>query len=185
MQIKLKRLYSNARLPEFSTDNFYTSTGAIFSPNGMYRYKLWRTWDASTKPACFVMLNPSTADEVMNDPTVERCERRAWAMGYGGLIVVNIFAFRSTDPVYMKAALDPVGPENDRYIAESAKESGMVICAWGNHGRHKARSAAVQRLLSEAGVQPHALKLSATGEPWHPLYVAYAVQPKPWPEVRP
>lgn len=109
----------------------FTDMGAVFSPCEQYRYKLWRIWDKSIPPMVFVMLNPSTADELQNDPTVERCERRARSMGFGGLRVANIFAWRDTDPTALYALNDPVGPDNDAAIQESVLGAGLVVCAWG------------------------------------------------------
>src|SRR5437867_1481016 len=96
------------------------TTGATISDCGRYRYGLWRIWDES-KPYClFLMLNPSTADDIDNDATVERCQRRAAAMGYGGLHVANLFAWRSTDPSVLTSVPDPIGPDNDRTIVTVA-----------------------------------------------------------------
>lgn len=151
--------------------------GAAFSPDRLYRYRLWRTWgDAS--PINFLMLNPSTADEINNDPTVERCERRARAYGAGGLIVTNIFAYRSTDPTVLASLADPVGPENDTHILEAARDASMVICAWGQDGRVRGRQDAVLRLLKSFTL--HALRVSDAGFPCHPLYLSYALRPAPW-----
>ncbi|MDD5001528.1 MAG: DUF1643 domain-containing protein [Thiomonas arsenitoxydans] len=156
---------------------FPEHTGATFSPCRYYRYTLWRTWDTS-KPAClFLMLNPSTADETDNDPTVERCQRRAVAMGYGGLVVCNIFAYRSTDPGVLYTASDPVGPDNDVAIVAQAQAAGLVVCGWGTHGALQGRGAAVLSMLRDAGVTPHALRINRDGSPQHPLYVGYARQP--------
>lgn len=112
-----------------------TLTGAAFSPCRKYRYQLWRQWDRSSLSAVFVMLNPSTADETENDPTVERCERRARAMGFGGVRVANIFALMSTDPAALRGHRDPVGPDNDAAILQSVAGAGIVICAWGAMGK--------------------------------------------------
>ena len=154
--------------------------GAIFSNCRQYRYQLWRTW-GKEPPILFIMLNPSTADEVENDPTVERCERRARAMGFGGLRVANIFAFRSTDPQALYSHPDPVGQTNDRHILWSASDAGMVICAWGKHGKLNGRGNAVIEMLRNAGIKPHYLKMNIDGSPAHPLYIGYRVNPKEWP----
>lgn len=154
-------------------------TGATFSPCKLYRYTLWRQWDEGPT-LMFLMLNPSTADEIDNDPTVERCQRRAVAMGYGRLVVCNIFAFRATDPQDMKAAADPVGPDNDQAILDQARQAAMVICAWGNHGGHLERSDTVAAMLKQAGIQLHCLEITGAGEPKHPLYVSYDVSPQLW-----
>lgn len=156
------------------------TTGARFSVCGKYRYLLWRDWDV-TKPALtFVMLNPSTADEVKNDPTVERCQRRAIAGGYGRLQVANIFALRSTDPGALYADKDPIGPDNDDAIRNAVKAHGTVICAWGRHGNLYGRGSKVLELLRDAFVMPHYLVLNKDGTPKHPLYVGYNVEQKPW-----
>lgn len=161
--------------------SLFEQSGADFSPCKKYRYRLWRTWD-DQPPAVFVMLNPSTADEVENDPTVERCERRARAMGFGGLRVANIFALRSTDPSALYQHADPIGPGNDAAILESVTGAGLVICAWGGHGILNGRGAAVLSMLRRAGITPHYLKLNNDGTPKHPLYVGYDVKPQVWNE---
>ena len=94
---------------------------AVYSDCERYRYSLTRVWDHQADKVLFVMLNPSTATEVQNDPTVERCERRARTLGFGGFRVTNIFAWRDTDPRNMKAAADPIGPHNDATLAELAR----------------------------------------------------------------
>ena len=126
------------------------------------------------------MLNPSTATEVQNDPTVERCERRARALGFGAFQVTNIFAWRDTDPRAMRAAADPIGPENDAAILAGADWADRVIAAWGTHGAHMARGPSVEALLRGRGHALHHLGLSKQGHPKHPLYIAYARQPEPW-----
>lgn len=159
------------------TFDLFVDRGAIFSSCRRYRYRLWRRWDGARASLLFCMLNPSTADESDNDPTVERCERRARAMGFGGLVVTNIFAWRSTDPKMLYALADPVGPDNDATILEEAASAGMVVCGWGKHGALHGRGAAVARMLMANGVQPHALKINNDGSPQHPLYVGYDVVP--------
>ncbi len=156
---------------------FPECSGATFSPCRRYRYTLWRTWDPGKATCMFLMLNPSTADAIDNDPTVERCQRRAQALGYGGLVVCNVFAYRSTDPNALYAVADPVGPDNNAAILEQARGAGLVICGWGTHGALHGRGDAVLRMLRDAGVAPHALQVNADGSPKHPLYVSYAQQP--------
>lgn len=153
---------------------------AIYSDCENYRYQLTRTWDQQGRKALFVMLNPSTATEFQNDPTVERCERRARALGYGAFRVTNIFAYRATDPKVMRAQADPVGPGNDAAIAESAAWADQIICAWGSHGAYLARGAAVTQLLRATDKTLSHLGLTQGGEPKHPLYIGYAVQPVVW-----
>lgn len=160
--------------------DLFSRSGARFSPCQRYRYTLWRNWGpADSAPLMFLMLNPSTADAEKNDPTVERCQRRALSMGFGGLCVGNIFAFRSTDPRGLYATgLDPIGPENDSAILDLAKSAGMVICAWGKHGALGGRGEAVLAMLRTAGVTPYCLGQNGDGSPKHPLYVAYDKRPE-------
>lgn len=156
-------------------------TGAVFSPCMRYRTKLWRVWEASKPLVLFLLLNPSTADEVRNDPTVERCQRRAVAMGFGGMMVANIFALRSTDPGELYCAVDPVGPGNDEAILDCASRAGLVVCGWGKHGALQGRGPQVLALLRRHGVVPTALQRNADGSPKHPLYVSYEHLPQPIP----
>ncbi len=153
---------------------------AIYSDCERYRYSLVRTWAPEGRKALFVMLNPSTATEVQNDPTVERCERRARALGFGSFCVTNIFAWRDTDPKKMRAALDPIGPDNDAAIRDWALWADQVVCAWGTHGEHLSRGPAVEALLRETGRDLYHLGLSQAGHPKHPLYIAYSQQPELW-----
>ncbi len=153
---------------------------AVYSDCERYRYSLTRVWDAGGKRALFVMLNPSTATEVQNDPTVERCERRARALGFGAFRVTNIFAWRDTDPRAMRRADDPVGPENDAAILDGVAWADQVIAAWGTHGAHLGRGPAVEALLRGTGQPLYHLGLTKDGHPKHPLYIAYARQPEPW-----
>lgn len=158
---------------------FETST-ALFSPCGLYRYVLRRRWDDG--PVCnFVMLNPSTADEAKNDPTVARCLNRARAWGFGSLVVTNLFAIRSTDPRILRQHADPVGPINDVVIESEAAAAGLVIAAWGHHGMFGNRVGNVLKLMDEKRIHLHALKVSElTGQPCHPLYLPYDLTPQRW-----
>jgi hypothetical protein len=156
---------------------------AEISPCGLYRYSLARWWGQS-RPVNFVMLNPSVADSTIDDPTIRRCMAFAEAWGYGGLLVTNLFALRSTDPGALKRARDPIGPENDRRIVEVAKASDLTVAAWGNHGKLYGRDAIVLRMLREAGIAPRCLRVSAAGQPFHPLYLPGHLRPRPM-EARP
>jgi hypothetical protein len=158
----------------------HTRSVAEYSDCETYRYSLTRVWDGGGRRAVFIMLNPSTATEVQNDPTVERCERRARALGFGAFRVLNIFAYRATDPRDMRAALDPVGPDNDAAITQSLPWADQIICAWGTHGAHLGRGAQVKALLRRYDAPLYHLGLSKDGHPKHPLYIAYHVQPMPW-----
>ncbi|OUD09521.1 hypothetical protein BVC71_06635 [Marivivens niveibacter] len=158
---------------------------ATYSDCEKYRYLLTREWDATLPRALFVMLNPSTATEVQNDPTVERCERRARALGFGAFRVTNIFAWRDTDPKHMRAAKDPIGLYNDDAIRDSAmnwiRDGDQIICAWGAHGDHLGRGHAVELLLRGTGRPLYSLGLTKAGHPKHPLYIGYDRQPELWP----
>ena len=155
-------------------------SSALFSDCERYRYLLTRVWNAEGRRVLFIMLNPSTADEIKNDPTVERCERRARALGFGSFRVCNIFAYRATDPRVMRAETDPIGPENDDAIKESCGWADQVICAWGTHGAHLDRGTAVSELVRANLDTAYHLGLSKAGHPKHPLYIAYAQQPEKW-----
>jgi hypothetical protein len=158
-----------------------TQTGATFSPCQAYRYRLWRIWDHREPLMAFCMLNPSTADAETNDPTVERCQRRAMAAGYGGLVVVNLFALRSTDPDALYHHHDPVGLGNDHIILGVAREAKAFVCGWGTHADKVSpgRAQSVLEMLQGEGVVPHALGLTKDGHPRHPLYLPYDVAPVP------
>jgi len=153
---------------------------AIYSDCERYRYALTRTWDLDGKRVLFIMLNPSKATEVQNDPTVERCERRARALGYGAFQVTNIFAWRETDPHLMRKVPDPIGPANDQIILDGVTWADLVIAAWGTHGAHLDRNTAVTRILRKSGQPLHTLGLTKHGHPKHPLYISYTQQPIPW-----
>ena len=152
---------------------------AVYSDCERYRYLLTRVWGVGPK-ALFVMLNPSTATEAQNDPTVERCERWARTQGFGAFRVTNIFAYRATDPKEMRGVFDPVGPGNDAAILESVPWADAVVCAWGNHGLHMNRGRAVEEKLRAAGATLSHLGLTGQGQPRHPLYVGYDRQPHAW-----
>ncbi|WP_299907148.1 DUF1643 domain-containing protein [uncultured Paracoccus sp.] len=152
---------------------------AAYSPCETYRYGLSRRWAAG--PALlYVMLNPSTATELANDPTIERCERRARALGYAGLGVVNLFAFRATRPQDLMRADDPVGPLNDAAIRFALRRADGVLCAWGAHGSHRGQDARLLSLLRQSSRPLLHLGLTKSGARRHPLYVAYARSPESW-----
>lgn len=133
---------------------------AVYSDCEAYRYALSREWGDGPR-VNFVMLNPSTADETRNDPTIERCERRARALGFGGFSVTNLFAFRATAPRDLKAAPQPIGPGNDAAIHDAAGSADMVLCAWGVHGSHQNRGTMVEVMLRAAPSALPALRRSA------------------------
>ena len=142
----------------------------------LYRYILWRTWDASLPRVGFVLLNPSTATEHVLDPTLTRCQNFAKRWGAGGMVVANIFAIRSTDPAGLKRVNDPVGPENDAAIAAVLDCCGRVVAGWGNHGnlnmRHDRIGEIVSTLAPKLKRELVCFAVTKTGAPKHPLYIA-------------
>lgn len=153
---------------------------AVYSACGAYRYLLEREWAAEGRRIAFVMLNPSTASELRNDPTVERCERRARAMGYGAFRVVNLFAFRATRPAELRQAAAPEGPENMQTLDEACTWADLVLAAWGVHGAHRGAGPDLAGRLRARGHVLHHLGLTKEGHPRHPLYVSYTVAPQHW-----
>ena len=172
-----------------------------FSPCRYWRYTLWREWGAVPKALGFpdwpreavfgradevlmvIGLNPSTATETQDDPTIRRLKGFAQRWGFGALCMTNIFAWRDTDPRKMKQAADPVGADNDAWLLRSAAGAGMVLAAWGGHGAHLGRGEAVCGLLQGAGVALHTLRHNADGSPEHPLYLPKGLVPGRWESV--
>ena len=153
---------------------------ALFSTCERFRYYLRIVWGNVCTPArmAVVMLNPSTADEQQDDPTVARCVRRAQRLGYAALDVLNLFALRATDPRKLREVVDPIGPHNDEIVRVHAQDAAMVVCAWGVHGKLGGRDRRMLEALH--GVELHALGVTKDGHPRHPLYLPHAADPKPW-----
>ncbi|CAA6827015.1 MAG: Unknown protein [uncultured Sulfurovum sp.] len=149
---------------------------AILSEDREYRYILSRIWD-KTKPMVMIIgLNPSTADETEDDPTIGRCISFSKSWGYGGVYMLNLFAFRATEPKDMFKALNPVGSENDNFIEIYSKKVDKIICAWGNDGVYKNRSYHIRKKFNNLFY----LKMNQTGEPSHPLYLKSDLLPQKW-----
>lgn len=148
---------------------------AKFSDCRQYRFALWRIWDESKPYVMFIGLNPSTADETEDDPTISRCINYARSWGFGGVCMANLFAFRATEPARMLMAPDPVGHENDQWLVRLSEEAGLVVAAWGDTGGHMGRSQQVKELLTGL----HCLKKNKSGEPAHPLYQKATLRPVP------
>jgi hypothetical protein len=159
---------------EGETKMDYIDKGAIIDESGIYRYLLWRTWDKSKERVTFIMLNPSTADHNIDDATIRRCVGFAQSWGFGGIEVVNLFAYRATHPEVLKMCNDPIGPENDEYISISATRSGKVVAAWGTNGNFRNRNKAVLKSLGEV----YCIDVSKDGHPKHPLYLKSELQLK-------
>lgn len=160
-----------------------TVATATFDWTDAYRYLLTRTFlsECGSGVVTFIMLNPSTADALKNDPTVTRCCNYAKRWGFGSMEVVNLFALRATDPAELRQTSDPTGGEaNDRYIEESCGRADLVVAAWGAHGNLKNRAWVVKHLLRPVATRVRALALTSGGEPRHPLYLRQDLQPVPF-----
>lgn len=161
----------------------YCQSGAVFSGCGSYRYLLSRPPAKSrfgvTMPLVFCMLNPSTADASNDDPTIRRCRAFAEREGRNGIVVVNLYALRSTDPQGLWAHADPVGPKNDAWLGGAALETGRVVCAWGANARPERVRRAVE-IFRSAGATLWCLGTTKGGHPRHPLYVRGDSALIPW-----
>lgn len=160
----------------------YIRAAAEISPCQRYLYRLdreWHDWNAQKlRYVMWIGLNPSTADATQDDPTIRRCREFTRAWGFATMVMCNLFAFRATDPRVMKAALDPIGPENDRTLINVARGAAIVICAWGPHGTHMNRDQAVRAILPADKLRY--LRLTQDGHPGHALYLPAHLDPQPW-----
>lgn len=149
------------------------SAGAQYDETRQYRYRLWRNFVAEPRDPClWIMLNPSTATEYVDDPTVRKCQEFSRRWGHDSCRVVNIFAWRSTNPAILPLLDDPVGPDNDAVIVDEVAQASRIVCAWGNWGWVRDRGRAVRRLIRP--YQTYAFNTTKSGEPIHPLYQPYA-----------
>jgi hypothetical protein len=144
--------------------------GAVFDASGRYRYTLWRAWSAYYPRIVFILLNPSTADEQKNDPTIRRCMGFARAWNFGSMEVVNLFAYRATDYRELFKANDPLGDENDRFLMQAVERCSTVVVGWGNKGTLLDKDRQVISLLA-GSKDVHCLGITKNGQPRHPLYV--------------
>lgn len=179
----------------------YIAKGAAISPCERYRYRLWREWRGTAsdenwlwlegedgnravdgagydlgwpKTCVFVMLNPSTADGEQDDPTIRRCVAFAKRLKFDRLEVINLFAHRATDPKALLALGhddDPVGVDNQRHVASACRDAGLIVCAWGAHGKHLGQDETMLGWLSDEDAPIVALGLTKDGHPRHPLYL--------------
>lgn len=159
---------------------------AVISGCGRFRYRLGRQWDRTRSLLVFVMLNPSTADAEVDDPTITRCMRFAAHHGFGGIDGVNLFAYRATDPKELAAAGFPVGPDNDTAILDATAGRKVVCVAWGAHAARRevaARADAVLGLLRQRHADLRALRLTRDGHPQHPLYLPAGLPLQPYPRL--
>ena len=162
-------------------------SGAQFSAARTWRYALWRTWQEGEGHAMFIGLNPSTADETQDDPTVRKCMGFAKRWGYGGIYMLNLFAYRSTDPRALLHVEDPVGPQNNEHLAMYARSAGIVVAAWGAFKIAEKRGEFVDGLLRAQGANTanrlwhlRCLGVAKSGAPRHPLYVPYSQMHVSW-----
>ena len=147
--------------------------GAVLSSDGVYRYRLGRTWDPALPPAVWIMLNPSTADANQDDPTIRRVVRFSTGLRFpdvGGIVVANLYAYRATRPADLWQADDPVGPDNDAHLRELLATGGPVVAAWGANAR-PGRVDQVAGMAGVRGVKLYCLGTTKDGAPRHPLYV--------------
>lgn len=151
---------------------------AVIDLTKQYRYWLLREWDASLPKMVFVMLNPSTADADVDDPTIRRCISFARKLDYGSIQVVNLFAFRATDPEGLKdKTINAIWDLNDKYIIETCENADMIVAAWGVNGKLYSRDIYVEKLIGTNTFDLHCLGVSAKGYPRHPLFVSGEVKP--------
>lgn len=176
--------WARARDLDFRHDG-RRGSGAVFSRDGAWRYLLWRIGHPRGRLLGIGMLNPSTADEQADDPTIARCRRIARELRFPCLLVWNIFAFRATDPMALMQADDPVGRHDDAAIVLAVSLCRRTILAWGNHGRHRGRSGLMPDLLAHSASRPTVLGMTGLGEPKHPLYLPADIRPRPWPITPP
>jgi hypothetical protein len=145
--------------------------GAVLSADNIYRYQLSRVWDGEKPKILFIMLNPSTADELVEDPTIRRVVNYATDWGYGGVYVGNLYAFRSTDPKGLKSVDDPIGPENITHIQTLISLVDKVVYAWGNEENEP-------EWLKKLVDTPYCIDISKKGIPKHPLYLKKILTPQ-------
>jgi hypothetical protein len=178
-----------ARRMQYLTDiDLAGERGCILSDCGSYRYRLWREWGHGRPTLAFLMLNPSTADHLVDDPTITRCTSRAIRGKFGRLEVANLFPLRATDPDELLTHAEPIGPRSaaggtvtaDGAIMDAIDHATMVICAWGSHPAAAERAAEVLHLVRMCDMRNKLfhLGLNKDGSPRHPLYIAASTRPK-------
>jgi hypothetical protein len=151
---------------------------AMLSPCLQYRFALSRAWKPNARVIGFILLNPSTADDKIDDPTVKKLIDFAKYNGFGGFLLANIFSLRSPDPKSLRAHRDPIGPSNDYWIQQVIRWSEQVICGWGNHGTYRQRGKEVKLLIPRA--KRFVFGFNNGGQPTHPLYLSPTKRFLPW-----
>jgi hypothetical protein len=154
----------------------FTEENAWLSQDRKYRYCLWRIWNVTKRGVCFCGLNPSTADERKNDPTIRRQIAYAKDWGFGSLYAVNLFAYRATDPELLRVTEDPVGPDNDLWIKNISRKCALTVAIWGVHGSYLGRDEQVKKLIKDC----YYLRLTKNGHPSHLLYLPKNLKPIRW-----
>lgn len=149
---------------------------AIISKDKIYRYKLSRTWDSTKPTILFIGLNPSIANENVDDPTITRCINFAKDWGYGTLLMANLFAFRSTYPKNIYLIDDPIGKDNDHYLLECVIQSDLIVACWGNNGTYMNR----EKVITELVPNLYCLQKNKNGTPHHPLRPPRNIHPVPF-----
>ena len=173
--MELKKIRKVNSVDSTSVKNL--NRGATFSKCKIYRYRLWRIWDAKKPTVLFIMLNPSTAGSTMDDPTIKRCIGFAKSWGYGGLYVGNLFAYRSTQPKGLLKLNDAEGKQNQTHLLEMSKLCKIGVCAWGNQSIINKIIPNYQ--LKNLSIPLFYIELSKGGTPKHPLYLNSNLRPKP------
>lgn len=161
------------------TELFGEGSGATMSECGKYRYRLWRDWDRTREHVLWVMLNPSTAHATKDDHTIRKCVGFTKRWGYGRIEVVNLFAFRATDPRELLAVEDPVGPRNSWELEEAfCNEPALIVAAWGQHGARHSQSTNIWSRLVILGAMCLGMTKSwqLPPQPLHPLRVPYSTK---------
>lgn len=159
------------------------TSGAVISECGKYRYHLWRRWDKDLPEMVWVMLNPSTADASTDDNTIRRCIGFAKRYGCGGVSVLNVFAYRATNPAELAKVDDPVGPKNEAYLhyARSVAIKTLLVCGWGKPRVEPALKPAYKQAgVILAGLSANCFGVNNDGSPKHPLYLPYNAQLRRW-----
>ncbi len=154
---------------------------AVISDCGAYRYRLSRMTDCPlrwVKRICWIMLNPSTADEVNDDPTIRRILGFSSSWGYTHVEVVNLYALRATDPAALCSHPDPIGPLNDTWIRDMSASADVTVAAWGAH--KMASGDRVQKVWNAAAHNLWCLGVTKRGAPRHPLYLPKTAQLEGW-----
>ena len=149
---------------------------AIISKDKIYRYKLSRTWDSTKPTILFIGLNPSIADENVDDPTITRCINFVKDWGYGTLLMANLFAFRSTYPKDIYLIDDPIGKDNDHYLLECVTQSDLIVACWRNNGTYMNR----EKVITELVPNLYCLQKNKNGTPHHPLRPPRNIHPVPF-----